>query len=176
MTDDANKPVPVLFRADRTQRNGGGDRIEITAVFPTVPGTVGDPDSMECYAHIGQHGTCSVDWYREKTRPARVEEYAPLARELESLGYRLDIRQRLNSELHAERRYAAVAAIPTRTIEVWDERFAKARRIGRHDNVPRDWLARDVLERLGIGDHLAVYEINPDDSRGDVLQPGKQRP
>lgn len=173
MDETNNDAVPVLFRADRTQRGGAGDRIEITAVFPTLPGT-DDPDTMTCYAHIGQHSTCSVGWYREKTRPAKPEEYESLARELQSLGYRLDVRERLTSDLHAARRYAAVAAIPVRAIEVWDERFATPRRLARHDNVPRDWLLRDVLERLGIGDHLAVYEVGAD-SR-ECLQQGRKRP
>ncbi|HMA20697.1 MAG TPA: hypothetical protein VKO87_07825 [Gemmatimonadaceae bacterium] len=99
MTDDDNKPVPVLFRADRTQRGGAGDRVEITAVFPTLPGT-SDPDTMTCYAHIGQHSTCSIGWYREKTRPASPAEYKALQTELEGLGYVLDVRERLTLDLH----------------------------------------------------------------------------
>jgi hypothetical protein len=106
MTDD-NKPVPVLFRADQTQRGGAGPRVEITAVFPTIPGTVGDNDSMTCYAHVGQHGTCSTGWYLEKTRAASPAEYAPLARELESIGYVLDVRARLTRAMHETRRKAA---------------------------------------------------------------------
>ena len=105
MGEAANQSVPVLFRADRTQRGGAGDRIEITAVFPTLPGT-NDPDTMTCYAHVGQHGTCSVDWCRDNTRPAIESEYAPLKSELESLGYVLDVRQRITSEMGAMRRAA----------------------------------------------------------------------
>lgn len=100
---DISERIPVLFRADRTQRGGAGPRVEITAVFPTLPGTVGDNDSMMCYAHIGQHSACSTGWYRENTRAANPEEYAPLARELESIGYVLDVRERMNSGMRAAR-------------------------------------------------------------------------
>ena len=60
----------VIFRADR-----GG---EVTAVFPDVPNRAG---LMDCYSHIGQHSGCSLGWYRT-TRPATLDEYAPLLAEL----------------------------------------------------------------------------------------------
>lgn len=67
--------------------------------------------------------------------------------------------------------------LPPRVIEVWDQRFAgRETRVGRHENVPHNWLLRDILERFGIGDHLAVYEMATDDSRGKCLQPGRRRP
>lgn len=43
-----------------------------------------------CYAHIGQHGTCSPIYQRE-SRPATPEEYDPLKRELEQIGYVLKV-------------------------------------------------------------------------------------
>lgn len=78
MSDDV---TPVLFRADT--ENG---TTYITAVFPTDPGT-NDFGTMSCYAHIGQHGSCSLGWYRE-TRAAKPEEYEPLKRELEAKPYK----------------------------------------------------------------------------------------
>lgn len=72
---------------------------------------------------------------------------------------------------------APAAPMPPRVIEVWDHRFAgNETRVGRHANVPHDWLLRDIVERFGIGDHLAIYEMATDDSRGKCLQPGKRRP
>lgn len=40
---------------------------ELTVIFPTLPGT-NDPDTMMCYAHIGQHNICHQDWVAETTK------------------------------------------------------------------------------------------------------------
>lgn len=61
----------VLFRVDET-----GD---VTAVFPFEEGS---PGMMTCYAHVGQHSSCSIDWVAE-TRAATEDEYAQLKLELE---------------------------------------------------------------------------------------------
>ena len=42
-----------------------------------------------CYARVGQHGECYDGM--QKRKPATKEQYAPLAKELESLGYNLVI-------------------------------------------------------------------------------------
>jgi len=88
--------TPVLFRYDHD---------EVTAVFPTIPGT-NDPWSMTCYAHVGQHGSCDLGWYHT-TRPATEAEYASLKRELESApyGYKLKVCRRMNASFR-ERRIA----------------------------------------------------------------------
>ncbi len=75
------KPIeemPVIFRAERSGEFKG----QVTAVFPTEPGT--NEFDMSCYAHIGQHSSCSLDWYRG-TRPATREESLGLMRELRSI-------------------------------------------------------------------------------------------
>lgn len=73
------RSLPVIFRAQRS----GDFKGDVTAVFPTVPS---DNQAWTCmsYAHVGQHGGCSWDWYRT-TRPATPEEYADLLRELEGI-------------------------------------------------------------------------------------------
>lgn len=93
--DLLNPVVPVLFRRDR--RKDG----EVTAVFPTIPGS---PGHMTCYAHIGQHGSCSAGWLAT-TRPATEAEYASLRRELESApyGYRLRVVKRITQAMRRER-------------------------------------------------------------------------
>lgn len=95
--------IPVLFRADRAGEFKG----HITAVFPTLPGTVGR-DDMTCYAHIGQHSACTHGWYRT-TRPATETESASLRRELEGapFNYRLRIVRRITRAMDTERRAAA---------------------------------------------------------------------
>lgn len=91
----AAEPVtPVLFRIDRS-----GERREVTAVFPAEPGRFSAGRFYTCYAHLGQHGSCSHDWYVTRTRPATPSEYADLKRELESApyGYRLQVCQRMTA-------------------------------------------------------------------------------
>lgn len=62
----------VLFRRDEDG--------EITAVMPF---DAGSPGMMTCYAHIGQHSSCHIDWVKE-TFPASEEEYSALKAELTS--------------------------------------------------------------------------------------------
>ena len=82
-----SKPIPVLFRADRSKE------FQVTAIFPTEPASRLN-DHMTCYAHVGQHGACSLDWYLD-TRPAKPEEFADLKAELERIGYKLQVCQRI---------------------------------------------------------------------------------
>lgn len=68
----------VLFRKSIV------DSDEITAVFPFEEGIRNRDAIVSCYAHVGQHSTCHLDWVTENTRAATPEEYADLKRELES--------------------------------------------------------------------------------------------
>lgn len=89
---DPCEVTPVLFRMARDK---GEDYL--TAVFPCEPAQY-TGYSMSCYAHVGQHGSCSHGWYRT-TRAAKPEEYADLQRELEAAPYhyRLKIFKRMTS-------------------------------------------------------------------------------
>jgi len=100
--DHEAEPVPVIFRAERA----GDFRGEVTAVFPTLPGT--GPGDVTVYAHNGRHGTGCRGWY-QGTRPATEAESAPLRRELESLGYVLAPVKRWTRR-HDEIRAAEIAA------------------------------------------------------------------
>lgn len=74
----------VVFR-----KYQGGD---IVALFPDEKwDTIGN---IMSYEHIGQHGAAAYNWVIKITAPAKPKEYAPLKRELESIGYNLDIRKR----------------------------------------------------------------------------------
>lgn len=81
-----NDPITVIFRRDSSG--------EITAVFPTEPADVYGR-YMTCYAHVGQHGSCSMEWY-QTTKPAALPQYSALADELRRLGYVLHIVQRIS--------------------------------------------------------------------------------
>ena len=78
MTESLDE-LPIIFRAERAGDFAG----EITAVFPTLPGT-NDPATFTIYAHVGQHGSGGRDWYAG-TRPATESEAAPLLAELRSI-------------------------------------------------------------------------------------------
>lgn len=102
----ARPALPVIFRADKA----GDFKGDITAVFPTLPGT-SEPYSATCYAHVGQHGTCRRAWYNT-TRAAMPDEFADLLRELRGIyerdadpdAVRLVIAKRWTRHHDAERR------------------------------------------------------------------------
>lgn len=78
----------VIFRKFR---NG-----EVIALFPQEPAT---RDGWECmsYMHVGQHGGADP-MIVQNTKAAQPKEYAPLAAELLSIGYRLDIRKKFTKQ------------------------------------------------------------------------------
>ncbi len=43
-----------------------------------------------CYSHVGQHSGCALE-YANESRTATAEEREPLIKELESIGYNLNI-------------------------------------------------------------------------------------
>lgn len=75
----------VLFRVIRG---------EVNAFLPDADVNWG---RIMCYAHIGQHSEASLDYYREG-RLAKPREYADLKRELERIGYKLQVIQRLRTD------------------------------------------------------------------------------
>ncbi len=65
------------------------------AIVALFPAEVNYPDgACESYMHIGQHGAADYSHCLRITRPATPAEYAPLKRELEGIGYELEIRKR----------------------------------------------------------------------------------
>lgn len=81
----------VIFRKNKSKEYSDN----ITAVFPNGLFYSG-AFYMGCYSHIGQHSSCSYDWYLNDTVPAKPEEYASLKKELEdNFGYDLLIRQKI---------------------------------------------------------------------------------
>jgi hypothetical protein len=84
------EPVtPVIFR--KFPESEGG---EVIALFPYDK--EGDYGQMGSYMHTGQHGAAShMLVYR--TKPAKPAEYASLKAELEGIGYRLKVLQKVPS-------------------------------------------------------------------------------
>jgi hypothetical protein len=87
----------TLFRTFHT-----GD---VIALFPEIPA---DRHGHHCasYQAIGQHGAASPD-LSHCTRPATPDEIAPLAAELERIGYTIAPVCRVSSAMHQARRAAA---------------------------------------------------------------------
>jgi hypothetical protein len=64
---------------------------DIIALFPEEDAGNG---WCQSYMHIGQHSAADYNGVVRATKPATHEEYDPLRRELESIGYNLTIRKR----------------------------------------------------------------------------------
>lgn len=78
---DEIEDVRVVFR-----RWPNGD---VIALFPEIEA---DPNgNCSSYMHVGQHGPADYAGCISATKPAQPKEYKTLARELESMGYRLTI-------------------------------------------------------------------------------------
>lgn len=75
----------VVFRRFKK----GGDLI---ALFPAEINY--SEGHCESYQHVGQHGSADYAHCISRSIPVSAAEYAPLKRELESIGYDLTIRQK----------------------------------------------------------------------------------
>lgn len=95
MEKDKDKTV-VVFRQWR-------DDGSIIALFPEEPASALDPATCMSYEHIGQHGAACPCVVRGKTVPAQPEEYHRLYEELVSIGYSLEIRERMSFKMHQKR-------------------------------------------------------------------------
>jgi hypothetical protein len=88
----------VVFRKYRSSCKNvyiGDPPYDIVALFPEISGSYADPNICMCYEHIGQHGQANYYYcVHELTSPAKPEEYEDLKKELESIGYKLKIRQK----------------------------------------------------------------------------------
>lgn len=72
---------------------------EVIALFPyEIADKAGNITS---YMHVGQHSAASLEIIGN-TVPALPDEYADLQKELEGIGYNLDIRKRVNWKRYNE--------------------------------------------------------------------------
>jgi hypothetical protein len=69
---------------------------EIVALFPEIFTDTDEHNTnlIASYLQVGQHGDAEYNHVLGFTKLATPAEYQDLARELESIGYNLDIRQR----------------------------------------------------------------------------------
>lgn len=82
---------------------------EVVAIMPEDPAT--GPYDCTCYIHNGQHGKCDPQLAIRESRPASVEEYGALKRELESIGYKIRVIQRVNRQAYQTARSNEIARI-----------------------------------------------------------------
>lgn len=103
---EVNTKVAFFIDKKRTKVSDGSFiPREVTAVFVES----GNYLYKDCYAHVGQHGTCGVDWLTENCRPARYAEYIDLYTELTNrVGYQLDV---MDAEMWIEQAMAHYNAI-----------------------------------------------------------------
>jgi len=101
MSDDTAPVTLVVFRRWR-EDNGG----EIIALFPELPA---DYQGRFCdaYEHVGQHGGADYYGVIQVTSPVSDQDAAPLARELERIGYRLKPIKLASHKHHEARRATA---------------------------------------------------------------------
>jgi hypothetical protein len=76
--------IPVVFRVDRDGY--------VFALFPTIQAT--SEGHCQSYQHVGQHGAADYHLCIACSRPATLSEYVPLKRELERIGYHLQVYRR----------------------------------------------------------------------------------
>jgi hypothetical protein len=67
---------------------------EIIALFPEIQADM-SKGNCQSYQHIGQHGAASYDLV-SNTKLATANEYGDLKKELEDIGYNLEIKKRIN--------------------------------------------------------------------------------
>lgn len=96
-----NDSTPVIFRASK---NG-----DVIAIFPTIP-PAGNSPSM-CHA-IARDRFCDITHHDvpltlgQRMRLATRQEYMPLKKELQRMGYRLRVVSRISSHHNKQRREA----------------------------------------------------------------------
>lgn len=59
---------------------------EVIALFPQIAESIGGY-CCQSYMHVGQHGGANPDVVVSQTRLATKQEYTPLLKELEQIGY-----------------------------------------------------------------------------------------
>lgn len=74
---------------------------EVIAVFPYVIESI---DSVSSYMHVGQHSHCAWD-INTFTKPATPNQYEPLKKELESIGYDLKVIKRRDHSKYLKEYY-----------------------------------------------------------------------
>lgn len=88
--------IDVVFRVDTTKEFKG-------TVFALMPHDVCDFEgNVTSYQHVGQHSSADYTHCVAKSRKATPEEYSDLKKELEGLGYKLNVVQRRSEKKYLQ--------------------------------------------------------------------------
>ena len=91
MEKDKHK-TDVVFRYDSTKDWKG-------TIFALFPHEVADfKGNVTCYQHVGQHSAADYGYSIQTSRLAKPSEYSDLKKELNSLGYNLNIVKKQNRD------------------------------------------------------------------------------
>lgn len=93
------KTFDVIFRKEKSGYLKG----EIYALFPHKVET--HEGHVMAYAHVGQHAHADYNYCIHSSVPAKPEEYADLKKELESIGYNLNVIQKQNRKKYLKSYY-----------------------------------------------------------------------
>lgn len=80
----------VVFRVFKPQHAINGAKDEVIALFPNDP--YNNDGLCMSYQKVGQHGGADYTGMMQQTRKAKPSEYASLKKELEGMGYILQVR------------------------------------------------------------------------------------
>ena len=78
---------------------------EIIALFPEELGD-SNPETCSSYMRVGQHASADIEYILSESKNAKKHEYVSLIEELESMGYRLDILQKIKLNYYYNKRKA----------------------------------------------------------------------
>jgi hypothetical protein len=91
-----NYKTDVAFRVDKTKDFKG-------TVFALFPHDVCDNEGhVTTYQHIGQHSSADYRYCISTSKKATAEQYADLKKELEGIGYNLNIRSKQHYDTYLE--------------------------------------------------------------------------
>lgn len=82
MKKDIHKTKVVFLYNEREK--------DLFAFFPNEDYNSVSSLTKVCYSHVGQHSACAMD-YANESRLATKEEYTDLQKELEGIGYNLEL-------------------------------------------------------------------------------------
>jgi len=105
----AQEMTPVIFRAYDVVFDKQDRFTECIALFPTIPGDYTNPQLVESYMLVGQHGSADYSKVVNDTRPAGEAEYEHLYDKLVQLGYKLKVVKRETAKHRRLRREEAKA-------------------------------------------------------------------
>lgn len=83
----------VIFRMQKWITAYGVKKEDVVALFPYIAND-DNPGNCTAYVHVGQHTGAYISGFIRESRLATPEEYADLFRELEDIGYNLEVGKR----------------------------------------------------------------------------------